>query len=181
MAAPYGRAIMSGSSDLIALAERVLKTARRKGFTLVTAESCTAGQLAKILSEAPGAAEHLHGGFVTYTKDQKTKALGVSAGLLRAKGAVCRDVAIAMAQGALVRSPAQYAVAITGVAGPDPDEDNNPVGLVCAAVASETGETLHFERRYGNIGREAVCAHAMRDALAELIDAMERVKPRVSA
>jgi len=96
----------------------------------VTAESCTAGKLAAaLLSEAPGAAERLHGSFVTYTKANKTKSLGVSAALLQRRGAVCREVAVAMAEGALVRSPATVAVSITGVAGPDPDEDGNPVGL----------------------------------------------------
>jgi PncC family amidohydrolase len=65
------------------------------------------------------------------------KALGVSSELLRRLGAVCGEVAIRMAEGALVRSPATLAVSITGVAGPEPDEDNNPVGWVCNAVACE--------------------------------------------
>jgi nicotinamide-nucleotide amidase len=88
------------------LAERALATARRRNLTIVTAESCTAGKLSALLSEAPGAAEHLHGSFVAYTKANKVKALGVDAGLLKAKGAVCREVAVAMAEGALHRSPA---------------------------------------------------------------------------
>jgi nicotinamide-nucleotide amidase len=113
----------------------------------VTAESCTAGKLSALLSEAPGAGEHLHGSFVTYTKANKVKVLGVESGLLRAKGAVCREVAVAMAEGALHRSPADVAVAVTGVAGPDPDEDGNPVGLVCVAVARDGREPLHIERQ----------------------------------
>jgi nicotinamide-nucleotide amidase len=83
------------------------------------------------LSEVPGAADHLQGGFVVYTKTNKSHALSVPANLLNSRG-VCPEVA--MAEGALARSPADVAVALTGVAGPDPDEDGNPVGLVCIAV-----------------------------------------------
>jgi hypothetical protein len=90
---------------LVDLAERALATARQRTLTIVTAESCTAGKLSSLLSEAPGAGEHLHGSFVTYTKANKVKARGVDAGLLKAKGAVCREVAVAMAEGALHRSP----------------------------------------------------------------------------
>jgi nicotinamide-nucleotide amidase len=155
--------------DLAQLAERALATARRRNLTIVTAESCTAGKLSALLSEAPGAGEHLHGSFVTYTKANKVKALGVDPGLLKARGAVCREVAVAMAEGALHCSPADVAVAITGVAGPDPDEDGNPVGLVWIAVARDGWEPLHVERKYGEIEREMVQEHAMADALAELI------------
>jgi nicotinamide-nucleotide amidase len=158
---------------LVGLAERALATARRRNLTIVTAESCTAGKLSALLSEAPGAAEHLHGSFVTYTKANKVKALGVDAGLLKAKGAVCREVAVAMAEGALHRSPADVAVAITGVAGPDPDEDGNPVGLVCIAVSRDGSGPLHVERNYGDLGREKVQEHAVADALAELIRCLE--------
>jgi hypothetical protein len=82
----------------------------------------------------PGAAERRHGSFVTYTKANKIRALGVPKSLLAEQGAVCRDVAAAMATGALTHSPADVAVSI-GVAGPDPDEDGNPVGRVCIGVA----------------------------------------------
>jgi len=116
------------------LAGKFLTLLKRSGLSVVTAESCTAGLLAKTLSDAPGAAEHLAGGFVTYTKAQKAKALGVSPRLLRNKGAVCSEVASALTRGALARSSADVAVAITGVAGPDPDEDGNPVGLVVIGV-----------------------------------------------
>ena len=96
----------SDAANLSRLAERTLEVAAQRNASIVTAESCTAGKLAAVLSEAPGAAEHLHGSFVTYTKANKTKSLGVSADLLQRKGAVCREVAVAMAEGALVRSPA---------------------------------------------------------------------------
>jgi nicotinamide-nucleotide amidase len=163
----------SNATALTRLAERALEVAAQRNASVVTAESCTAGKLAAVLSEAAGAAERLHGSFVTYTKANKTKSLGVSADLLQRKGAVCREVAVAMAEGALVRSPATLAVSITGVAGPDPDEDGNPVGLVCIAIARIDGETVHLERGYGDLGREAVQERAMADALAALIHVVE--------
>jgi nicotinamide-nucleotide amidase len=115
-----------------------------------------------------GAAKLLHGGFVTYTKANKTAALGVPADLLRTCGAVCPEVAVAMAEGALARSPADVAIAITGVAGPDKDEDGNPVGLVYLAVARKSLLSVVFERNYGDIGRDAVRERAMIDALREV-------------
>lgn len=163
---------MAFSEQLVDLAKRALEAAKANKRSIVTAESCTAGKLSGLLSEAPGASAFLHGGFVAYTKDNKTKALGVSADLLRTKSAVCVDVAIEMAQGALKRSAASVAVAITGVAGPEPDEDGNPVGLVCIAVARKGAAPVRTEKRYGEIGREAIQERAMADALTELIDAM---------
>jgi nicotinamide-nucleotide amidase len=163
----------SDAANMSRLAERTLEVVAQRNASIVTAESCTAGKLAAVLSGAPGAAERLHGSFVTYTKANKTKSLGVSADLLQHKGAVCREVAVAMAEGALVRSPATLAVSITGVAGPDPDEDGNPVGLVCIAIARIDADTVHLERRYGDLGREAVQERAMADALAALIHVVE--------
>lgn len=154
--------------NLTAIAKRVLALAGERRLTLITAESCTSGLLATALSEAPGAADLLHGGFVTYTKAHKTAALGIPAELLQSRGAVCPEVAAAMAEGALARSPADVAVAITGVAGPSRDEDGNPVGLVCVAVARQSLPPSILERNYGDIGRDAVREHAMRDALQEL-------------
>jgi nicotinamide-nucleotide amidase len=159
---------MRFNDRLVEGAKEVLALARQKGLTIVTAESCTSGLLASVLSEAPGAAELLHGGFVTYTKQAKTVVLGVAEDVLREKGAVCAEVACAMAEGALARSPADLAAAITGVAGPAPDEDGNPVGLVYIAVARRGYDSQHFERNYGAIGRDAVRERAMADALDAL-------------
>ncbi len=89
--------IDSVRSEIARLAERVMQVAQRRKLSIVTAESCTAGKLAAALAEAEGAGAFLHGGFVTYTKDNKTRALGVPAELLQRKGAVCGEVAMAMA------------------------------------------------------------------------------------
>jgi nicotinamide-nucleotide amidase len=154
---------------LAALARQVIEAARAQSLSLITAESCTAGKLSNVLSEVPGAGEHLHGGFVTYTKAAKTELLGVSPELLRQRGAVCAEVAIAMAEGAVRRSPADIALAITGVAGPERDEDDNPVGFVCIATARERCASRHIERHYGPIGRAKILDEAMADALAEAL------------
>jgi nicotinamide-nucleotide amidase len=156
------------------LAERVLALAQRKNLTIVTAESCTGGRLAALLSNAEGASEHLHGGFVTYTKENKTAALGVPPALLLISGAVCEQVACAMAEGALQRSPADLAVAVTGVAGPEPDPDRNPVGLVHIAAARRGRATMHVRKRYHDLGRDAVLEHTMADALRLLEHAADQ-------
>ena len=134
-------------TDLKNRAKQIIARAAQTGLTLATAESCTAGALATLLANAPGAGETFHGGFVVYTKLNKTRALGVDASLIAEYSAVSPEVAKAMARGALKRSPADLAVSITGVAGPEPDEDGNPVGLVHIAVAGPGGLLLHEEHR----------------------------------
>jgi len=161
----------AAADDLAAMAGELLRLLRDKRLTLAVAESCTAGLMGQVLSDAPGAAERFHGGFVTYTKAHKTSALDVPMDLLRQKGAVCLEVARAMAQGALAHSPAQLSAAIIGVAGPEPDPDNNPVGRVCIAVARQGAPATAFEKNYGDIGRDAVRERAIADALRALIAA----------
>jgi PncC family amidohydrolase len=163
---------MITDADLEALASRVLELAERRDFTLITAESCTAGRLAAILSCVPGAGDRFHGGFVTYSKPAKTEILGVPAELLRRKTAVCDEVATAMAKGALSKSPADIAVSITGVAGPDPDEDGNPVGLMYVAIAFSDGEMISGRKLYSDNGREAVLRNVLADVLRALIAAL---------
>ena len=161
--------------DVSALANGLLKQAKRAGLTIVTAESCTAGLLSQVLSDAEGAAEHFHGGFVTYTKGHKTCALGVPGDVLQKQGAVCGAVARAMAEGALRHSTATLAAAITGVAGPAPDEDGNPVGRVCIAVARRGQPVRDFEYDYGDIGRDTIRQRAVADALRALSEAAASV------
>jgi nicotinamide-nucleotide amidase len=166
--APKGLESFSRAEELIAAAREIVALAKKKGLSIVTAESCTAGLLTTVLSEAPDASELLHGGFVTYTKRNKTVALGVPEDVLESKGAVCREVACAMAEGALARSPADVSAAITGVAGPSADEDGNPIGLVCVAAARRGLPTTHARKNHGNIGRQRVRECAVADALEEV-------------
>ncbi len=164
------------NAELNRLANDLLGQAKRAGLTIVTAESCTAGLLSQVLSDAEGAAEHFDGGFVTYTKGHKTCALGVPGALLQGKqGAVCGEVARAMADGALLHSTATLSAAITGVAGPAPDEDGNPVGRVCIAVARRGQPTRDFERNYGDLGRDVIRERAVADALRALSEAAASV------
>lgn len=140
----------SGCIDpvLVARAQRSLRSLARQGLTAVTAESCTAGLIAAALSQAHGAAAHLHGSFVTYTKAHKTMALGVSAALLQREGAVNAKVVEALARGALARSPADIALAVSGVLGPEEDEDGNPVGLIYYACCRRGGICRIERRKY---------------------------------
>ena len=165
---------------LVKRAADVVGVAHQRGLTIATAESCTGGLLAAVLSEAPGAGEQLHGGFVVYTKDQKTVALGIRRTLLDRESAVSEAVARAMAEGALLRSIADISASITGVAGPAPDEDNNPVGLVHLAAACRGLTTLHKECRFGDIGRGPVRYQAVLAALALLEEcaSQEGCKPK---
>ena len=152
-----------------------MRRAKQAGVTIVAAESCTAGLLCQVLSDAEGASDFFHGGFVTYTKAHKSRALGVPAALLASKGAVCAEVARAMAEGALAHSDAGIAAAITGVAGPEPDADGNPVGRVCIAVARRGAATRDFERHYPDEGRDAIRARAVADALKAMAQALASV------
>jgi len=125
-------------------AEDVIKIAKASGVTLVTVESCTAGSLATLLADSPGAGDVFFGGFVTYAKACKENILGISPELIERYTAVSEPVARAMAKGGLAAcSGKSVAVAITCVGGPEPDDDGNPVGLTHIATASSNGESLH--------------------------------------
>jgi nicotinamide-nucleotide amidase len=163
--------------QLDGIAAELLTICGQQGLKLIAAESCTAGLVCQILADAPNAGTYFQGGFVTYTKEHKTNALGVSAELLREKGAVCREVARAMAEGALLHSTADLAVGLTGVAGPEPDEDGNPVGLVCIAIVRRGFPARDYEHNYGTIGRNSVRRRAAADALTGLIEAAHRPSP----
>jgi nicotinamide-nucleotide amidase len=153
---------------IVRRAAAVIAMAKQRDLTIVTAESCTGGLLAAVLSDAPGAGQQLQGGFVTYTKQHKTIALGVPADLLARESAVSEPVARAMAEGALRHSIADVSVAITGVAGPQPDEDGNPVGLIYVGAARRGGMTLCVKHHFGEIGRGEARYRGAMEALALL-------------
>ncbi|WP_291553229.1 nicotinamide-nucleotide amidohydrolase family protein [Bosea sp. (in: a-proteobacteria)] len=150
--------------DADALAERLVGFALEKRIRLATAESCTAGLIAHMLSRPAGSASVLVGGFVTYTKDAKTRLLGVSPDLFGAAGAIDPDVAKVMARGALERSGADCAIAVTGVTGSEPDEDGNPIGRVFTGLATPQGTyALHCE--FGALAAKALTHLAVQAAL----------------
>ena len=126
-------------ADVSGLEQVVLEGARERGLTLGTAESCTGGLIAKRITDIPGSACAFKGGVVSYHCEIKAGGLGVSQALLDEKGAVCAEVAREMALGARKVLGCDLAVSVTGVAGPDPDERGNPVGLVFTALAAPDG------------------------------------------
>ena len=143
-------------TNVSSLEQVVLNLLRAQGKPLGTAETSTGGHIAKRITDLPGASSALVGGIVSYTNEVKMHALGVSPELLEQQGAVCADVAIAMAKGAQAALGCDLAVSATGVAGPGPDDRGNPVGLVYVALADddrtwvrklELGGTLHRRDR----------------------------------
>jgi nicotinamide-nucleotide amidase len=153
------------------IAEAVIARAAELQLTIVTAESCTAGALSHILAAAPGAGSVLHGGYVSYSKEFKIRCLGVPLELIAAETAVSEGVAVSMARCALKCSPgADVAVAITGVLGPEPDEDGNPVGLLY--IAAVCGDRLASERLDGKTERSAILQRALGSALGLLDQVM---------
>ncbi|OYW46462.1 MAG: competence protein [Sphingomonadales bacterium 32-68-7] len=151
--------------DIVALARRVVEANRAAGRTVVVAESCTGGLVAAALTEIAGSSVVLDRGFVTYSNAAKTRELGVSPDIIDAFGAVSIACVYAMAQGALERSEADVAVAISGIAGPGGGSPQKPVGTVvfARAVRGESkpdAETRLFEgeSRSGVRRQATLCA-----------------------
>jgi nicotinamide-nucleotide amidase len=162
---------------LIVAARELLDLCRIKALTIATAESCTGGLVAAILTEVPGSSDVFDRGFVTYSNDAKTAMLGVPPATLEAFGAVSRETAQAMAAGALANSPASLAVAITGIAGPGGATPGKPVGLVHLSAATRSGAVLHEEQLLGDIGRAQVRYASVARALAMLHDLAKDERP----
>jgi nicotinamide-nucleotide amidase len=154
---------------LTELAAVVLNEAKSKGLRIATAESCTGGLIAGLLTEIPGSSDVVERGFVTYSNEAKADLLGIPMALIQANGAVSEPVARAMAEGAVRHSLAQLAVSVTGIAGPGGGTADKPVGLVHMAVALEGGPTLHEEHRFGDIGRGMVRLKTVEAALRLLL------------
>jgi nicotinamide-nucleotide amidase len=159
---------VAGSDDIHDGAARVLYACRRRGFRVATAESCTGGLVTAALTEIAGSSDVVDRGFVTYSNAAKETMLGVPHGVLERHGAVSRETAEAMAEGAIAHSAADLAVAVTGIAGPGGGNAEKPVGLVHFAAAARDGRRLHREKRFGDIGRSMVRAHSVSEALAML-------------
>ncbi len=153
------------SPALLSLAKTVLDEARANKLRLATAESCTGGLIAGLLTEIPGSSDVLERGFVVYSNKAKRELLGVPGALITHDGAVSKSVVCAMAEGALARADAELAVAVTGVAGPGGGTAEKPVGLVHFAACCNGGATLHEEHRFGDIGRTQVRLETVKTAL----------------
>jgi nicotinamide-nucleotide amidase len=143
----------------------LLAACRAKGLTIATAESCTGGLVAAALTAVPGSSNVMDRGFVSYSNMAKMDMLGVPVDTLERWGAVSEAVAIAMAQGALRRSKATLAIAITGVAGPAGATETKPVGLVHFVAMTASGGIIHVERQFGSSGREEIRKRSVAQAL----------------
>lgn len=154
------------SPELLDGARTLLAKLQSRGWKLATAESCTGGLLCGLLTEIPGASKCLERGIVTYSNAAKADLLGVDPTLIEQAGAVSEEVARAMAEGALAHAPAQMAIAVTGIAGPEGGTASKPVGLVFLGVAAANQETRTLECRFGDIGRTAIRLATLGEAIA---------------
>ncbi len=158
--------------QLINLATRVVEGNRAIGRRIAVAESCTGGLVSAALTEIPGSSEIFEQGFVTYSNDAKSKLLGVSDDVLDTFGAVSVATAWSMAQGALARSGADTAVAITGIAGPTGGSQKKPVGTVVFARAdrdADPHDIVADTREFGDLGRGGIRLQAALCALELLL------------
>jgi nicotinamide-nucleotide amidase len=152
----------------------LLDICKEKKLTVATAESCTGGLLAAVLTDIPGSSAVVDRGFVTYTNDAKQQMLGVPPTAIEKYGAVSRETAEAMAKGALAHAQVDLAVAITGIAGPSGAMPGKPIGLVHFGAASRSGRFVHHDRKFGNLGRSEVRRRSVLQALAMLRELAEK-------
>lgn len=164
----------SSDAQLYALAETIGRELRGAGWRLVTAESCTAGWIAKALTDVPGSSQWFDSGFVTYSNTAKMRDVGVSAQTLAGQGAVSESAVRQMADGALRVTGADMAIAVSGIAGPDGGTAEKPVGTVWFGLATPEAQGLgtvcelrRFDGDRDQVRRQSV-AHALRLALRSL-------------
>ncbi|HYA39609.1 MAG TPA: CinA family protein [Candidatus Methylomirabilis sp.] len=151
------------------LARAVGHELKKQGLMLTTAESCTGGWVAQIVTSVSGSSEWFERGFVTYTNIAKREMLGVKTTILSRHGAVSEPTARAMAEGALANSHAQVAVAITGIAGPTGGTPEKPVGTVCFAWAGRKRDSVSAKHLFSG-DREGIRRQAVAVALQGLLD-----------
>ncbi len=160
------------SPKLLKDAENLLHKARTAGVMFATAESCTGGLVSALLTEIPGSSDVFDRGFATYSNEAKSELLGIPARVITASGAVSTEVARRMADEALLRSNADLAVSITGVAGPG-GTPHKPAGLVHFGLASRNTPTRTEVRRFGDRGRGNVRLASVETALGLLAEGVD--------
>jgi nicotinamide-nucleotide amidase len=157
-------------ADITSMAENIIRNFTAAGLMVSTAESCTGGLIAGALTEISGSSAVVDRGFVTYTNLAKMQMLGVQEETLIRFGAVSEETARQMVHGALFRSRADLAVAVTGIAGPGGGSPEKPVGLVHLAAKSRSGKLVHRKMLYGDIGRTEIRLATIRTALQMVIE-----------
>ena len=165
---------------LIADMQELIEVATLRGATFATAESCTGGLLAALITDIPGASEVFDRGFVTYSNQAKAEMLGVDPAIIAVEGAVSAATALGMARGVLAHSKADFALSITGIAGPGGGSAEKPVGLVWFACQQRGHEAKAFERRFGALGRAEVRAAALATAVIILREALGMKAPALA-
>ena len=162
-------------------AEALLKLSLEYKLRLATAESCTGGLVAAALTEISGSSAVFDRAYITYSNEAKQNMLGVPAATLKEYGAVSRQTAEAMSEGALTKSKVDFAVSITGIAGPDGGTPEKPVGLVHFSAVSRNGGSMHALKRFGDLGRSEVRRRSVLHALymlKELAESEVAKRPR---
>jgi len=153
-------------------AQRVLERACEREMTLTTAESCTGGLLAALLTDIPGVSHAFERGMVVYSKQAKCDLLDIERGKVDSCGAVSKEIAVEMARGALHRSKADIALSITGYAGPPGKDEDGEEGLVHFGCARKDGPIAHREEHFGPVGRQGVRIAALGVALEMIEEAL---------
>jgi nicotinamide-nucleotide amidase len=156
--------------EIAALAAETIAALIAAKLTIATAESCTGGLIAGALTAVQGSSEAVYGGYVTYANEAKLAMIGVPYGLLKRHGAVSKEVAIAMAEGALAAAGTDLAIAVTGIAGPTGGTPEKPVGLVHIALAFEDG-VKHMRREFVGKDRDEVRQATVLEALRMVLKA----------
>ncbi|MCX5514851.1 damage-inducible protein CinA [Kaistia algarum] len=164
---------MTDLTPLLPAAEALIQRLAKAGLTVATAESCTGGLIAGTLTEVSGSSAVVDRGYVTYSNEAKTDMLGVPAELIAHVGAVSREVALAMVEGALARSGADLAVAVTGIAGPNGGSPEKPVGLVHFGIARRGHPARHDVQIFAGLDRSGVRLATVAHALKLLGEAAE--------
>lgn len=165
---------MNATPSFMALTDKaaeLIKLCRQQNIMLATAESCTGGLIAAILTEVPGSSAVVDRGFVTYSNEAKSQMLGVPPDLIERHGAVSEEVALAMVDGVLSNSAADIVAAVTGIAGPDGGTTEKPVGLVHIAAGHRDGRRSHSRRVFQARSRHSIrlcTVEAAFDMIAQL-------------
>ncbi|ELD1609608.1 nicotinamide-nucleotide amidase [Escherichia coli] len=154
-------------SELMQLSEQVGQALKARGATVTTAESCTGGWVAKVITDIAGSSAWFERGFVTYSNEAKAQMIGVREETLAQHGAVSEPVVVEMAIGALKAARADYAVSISGIAGPDGGSEEKPAGTVWFAFATARGEGITRRECFSG-DRDAVRRQATAYALQTL-------------
>jgi len=159
--------------ELFTLAEQTGRLLLEQGLTLATAESCTGGGLAFLLTSVAGSSDWFERGLVTYSNESKIELLGVSPATIEQSGAVSEATAVEMAEGTLAHTSVDLSVAITGIAGPGGGTADKPVGTVCFAWSQRQGETISATIRFDG-DRQQVRELSILTALQGVMDRVER-------